>query len=38
MFGPIVVGQRVRLESPAREHYQLFPRWEADTEVTSTDA
>lgn len=34
MFGPIIVGQTLRLEPPTREVYELYPRWESDTEVT----
>ena len=34
MLGPILEGERVRLEPPRPEHLQNFVRWFADPEVT----
>src|SRR5262249_22242439 len=34
MFGPILVGERVRLEPPRPEYASSFQHWVADLEVT----
>ena len=34
MFGPVIEGERVRLEPPKVEHAAIFQRWLADMEVT----
>jgi RimJ/RimL family protein N-acetyltransferase len=34
MFGPVIEGERVRLEPPKVEHAGIFQRWMADMEVT----
>ena len=34
MFGPVIEGERVRLEPPKIESAALFQRWFADMEVT----
>jgi [ribosomal protein S5]-alanine N-acetyltransferase len=34
MFGPVIEGERVRLEPPRPEHAPMFQRWFADLEVT----
>jgi RimJ/RimL family protein N-acetyltransferase len=34
MFGPVIEGERVRLEPPRGEYVALFQRWFADMEVT----
>ena len=34
MFGPVIEGERVRLEPPRSEHAATFQRWFADMEVT----
>jgi len=34
MFGPVIEGQRIRLEPPRREHALAYQRWFADMEVT----
>jgi RimJ/RimL family protein N-acetyltransferase len=34
MFGPVIEGERVRLEPPRGEHAPVFQRWFADMEVT----
>src|SRR5262245_42570273 len=34
MLGPVIEGERVRLEPPRLEHAPLYQRWMADREVT----
>lgn len=33
MYGPVLIGERVRLEPPTSDLVPLIPRWFADTEV-----
>ncbi len=34
MFGPVIEGERIRLEPPRLEHAPVYQRWFADMEVT----
>ena len=34
MLGPILEGERVRLEPPRPEHFPAYQRWFADMKVT----
>jgi hypothetical protein len=34
MLGPILEGERVRLEPPRPEYFPVYQRWFADMEVT----
>lgn len=35
MFGPIINGERIRLEPPKAEHTAIYIRWFADPELTN---